>query len=128
MFFHPKNLKSENNNPWFKPWFNIDCVCYSRYSVFRAYLVGIYNFESNPNPSKRIYNILFSESKMTKRIQLLILIEDAKQRIFFHSHSTSHQQENQLQAKGFSNWGKIMPVARRYSIPQWNEKKSNHIK
>ena len=23
MFFHPKNLKSENNKPWFKPWFNI---------------------------------------------------------------------------------------------------------
>ena len=23
MFFHPKNLKSENNNPLFKPWFNI---------------------------------------------------------------------------------------------------------
>ena len=23
MFFHPKTLKSENNNPWFKPWFNI---------------------------------------------------------------------------------------------------------
>ena len=23
MFFHPKNLKSENNNPWFKPWFDI---------------------------------------------------------------------------------------------------------
>jgi hypothetical protein len=23
MFFHSKNLKSENNNPWFKPWFNI---------------------------------------------------------------------------------------------------------
>ena len=23
MFFHPKNLKSENNNTWFKPWFNI---------------------------------------------------------------------------------------------------------
>ena len=23
MFFHPKNLKSENNNPWLKPWFNI---------------------------------------------------------------------------------------------------------
>ena len=23
MFFHPKNMKSENNNPWFKPWFNI---------------------------------------------------------------------------------------------------------
>ena len=23
MFFHPKSLKSENNNPWFKPWFNI---------------------------------------------------------------------------------------------------------
>ena len=23
MFFHQKNLKSENNNPWFKPWFNI---------------------------------------------------------------------------------------------------------
>ena len=22
-FFHPKNLKSENNNPWIKPWFNI---------------------------------------------------------------------------------------------------------
>ena len=22
-FFHPKNLKSESNNPWFKPWFNI---------------------------------------------------------------------------------------------------------
>ena len=22
-FYHPKNLKSENNNPWFKPWFNI---------------------------------------------------------------------------------------------------------
>ena len=23
MFFHPQNLKSENNNPIFKPWFNI---------------------------------------------------------------------------------------------------------
>ena len=23
MFFHPKNLESENNNPWFKPRFNI---------------------------------------------------------------------------------------------------------
>ena len=23
MFFHPKNLKSENNNSWYKPWFNI---------------------------------------------------------------------------------------------------------
>ena len=23
MLLHPKNLKSENNNPWFKPWFNI---------------------------------------------------------------------------------------------------------
>ena len=23
MFFHPKNLKSGNNNPWFKQWFNI---------------------------------------------------------------------------------------------------------
>ena len=23
MFFHPKKLKSENNNPWFKPWFNV---------------------------------------------------------------------------------------------------------
>ena len=23
MFFHPNNLKSENNNPWYKPWFNI---------------------------------------------------------------------------------------------------------
>ena len=23
MFFHPKNLKSNNNNPWFKPCFNI---------------------------------------------------------------------------------------------------------
>ena len=43
MFFHPKNLKSENNNPWFKPWFNIllhtqsiNCVCHS--------VLGIYNF------------------------------------------------------------------------------------
>ena len=23
MVFHPKSLKSENNNPWFQPWFNI---------------------------------------------------------------------------------------------------------
>ena len=23
MFFHPKSMKSENNNPWFKAWFNI---------------------------------------------------------------------------------------------------------
>ena len=23
MFYHPKNLKSENNNPWFKPWSTI---------------------------------------------------------------------------------------------------------
>ena len=22
-FFTPKNIKSENNDPWFKPWFNI---------------------------------------------------------------------------------------------------------
>ena len=23
MSFQPKSVKSENNNPWFKPWFNI---------------------------------------------------------------------------------------------------------
>ena len=23
MFFYPQKLKSENNNPWFKPWFSI---------------------------------------------------------------------------------------------------------
>ena len=23
MLFHPKNLKSKNNKPWFNPWFNI---------------------------------------------------------------------------------------------------------
>ena len=23
MYFHPEDLKSERNNPWFKPWFNI---------------------------------------------------------------------------------------------------------
>ena len=23
MYFHTKNLKSERNNPWFKPWFRI---------------------------------------------------------------------------------------------------------
>ena len=27
MFFHLQNLKIENNNPWFKPWF--DCVFHS---------------------------------------------------------------------------------------------------
>ena len=43
MFFHPKNLKSENNNPWFKPWFDIllhtqSIVCATVDSQFLEYL------------------------------------------------------------------------------------------
>ena len=38
MYFHLKNLKSERNNPWFKPWFNIlrhtqSIVCAPQYRV-----------------------------------------------------------------------------------------------
>ena len=51
MFFHPQNLKSENNNPWFKPWFNINllhtqsivCATVDNQCLdFRV--LGIYNF------------------------------------------------------------------------------------
>ena len=49
MFFHPKNMKSENNNPWFKLWFDIllhtqsivcatvdsQCLEYLRYITLR---------------------------------------------------------------------------------------------
>ena len=43
MFFHPKNLKSENNKPWFKPLFNIllhtqSIVCATVDSQFLEYL------------------------------------------------------------------------------------------
>ena len=41
------SLKSEINNPWFKPWFDIllhtqDCVWHSIRSMFRV--LGMYNF------------------------------------------------------------------------------------
>ena len=44
MFFHPKNLENENNNPWFKPWFNIllhtqSIVCATVDSQCLEYLV-----------------------------------------------------------------------------------------
>ena len=49
MFFHPKNLKSENNNPWFKPWFNIllytqSIVCATVDSQCLEHLGYVYNF------------------------------------------------------------------------------------
>ena len=48
MFFHPKNLKSENNNPWFKPGLNTllhtqSIVCATVDSQCLEYL-KIYNF------------------------------------------------------------------------------------
>ena len=53
MFFTPpKNLKSENNNPWFEPWFNIlmhtqSIVCATVDSQCLEYILatGIYNFD-----------------------------------------------------------------------------------
>ena len=41
MYFDPKNLKSETNNPWFKQWFNIllhtiKCACHSIRSMLRV--------------------------------------------------------------------------------------------
>ena len=47
MFFHPKNLKSENNNPWVKPWFNILLHKQSIVIVFRV--LGIHNIDNNMN-------------------------------------------------------------------------------
>ena len=47
MFFQPKNLKSENNKPWFKPLFNISLrtiVCTTFDSLCLEYLEYIYNF------------------------------------------------------------------------------------
>ena len=49
MFFHKKNLKSENNNPWFKLWFNIlqhtqSIVCAIVDSQCLEYLGYMYNF------------------------------------------------------------------------------------
>ena len=35
-------LEKWNKNPWFKPWFKINCVCHSIRSMFRV--LGIYNF------------------------------------------------------------------------------------
>ena len=50
MFFHPKNLKSENNKPWFKPWFNIlmhtqSIVCATVDRQCLEYLGYTYNFD-----------------------------------------------------------------------------------
>ena len=55
MFFHQKNLKSENDNPQFKSWFNIllhtqSIVCATVDSqCFRV--LGIYNFDAECNRS-----------------------------------------------------------------------------
>ena len=43
MFFYPKNLKSETDNPWFKPWFIILlhtqlCVPQKIVSVYLGYI------------------------------------------------------------------------------------------
>jgi hypothetical protein len=55
MFFHPKNLKSDNN----KPRFNIllhtqSIVCAKVESVFRV--LGIYNFGPNPTLTNPKHN------------------------------------------------------------------------
>ena len=50
MFFHLKNLKSENNDPWYRPWFNIvlntqSIVCATVDSHCLLFKVlGIHNF------------------------------------------------------------------------------------
>ena len=46
------SLKSERNNPWFKPWFNIllhtqSIVCATVYGQCLEYVLGIYNFGYN---------------------------------------------------------------------------------
>ena len=46
MFFHPKDLKSENNNPWFKPWCNIllhtqSIVCATIDSLCLEYILNL---------------------------------------------------------------------------------------
>ena len=59
MFFHPKNLKIEKDNPWFKPWFNIllhtqSIVCATVDSQCLQNLK--YNFASNIHYTSFIAN------------------------------------------------------------------------
>ena len=59
MFFHPKDLKIENDNPWFKLWFNIllhtqSIVCATAdTSAFRV--LGIYNFGQQYNIPSEVH-------------------------------------------------------------------------
>ena len=78
MFFHQKNLKSENNNPWFKPWSNIlrhtqSIVCAPLDSqVFRV--LGIYNFGS---PVKKVFKFIFLVwGKLQNAHTIFLFIED----------------------------------------------------
>ena len=45
MFFHPKNLQSENDNPWFQPWFNI--LLHTQSNVFIK-LIKNFIFKATP--------------------------------------------------------------------------------
>ena len=61
MLFHPKKLKSEKNNPWFKPWFNIllHTQCIICATVFRV--LGIYNFEPTPKLVSHVVHVFQRE-------------------------------------------------------------------
>ena len=73
MYFRPKNLKSERNNPWFKQWFNIllhtQCVCHSIRSMFRV--LGIYNFDIIMNFYRA--QLMFSRKKNESPISTICL-------------------------------------------------------
>ena len=70
------SLKSERNNPWFKPWFNIllhtqiSCVCHSIRSMFRV--LGIYNFDSFVKKVHNCAPIIVAAWLMTQIIWNLI--------------------------------------------------------
>ena len=62
MCFQPKNLKSENNNPWFKPWFYIlldtqSIVCATVDSQCLEYLGYITLTTGSNSKSKAIWYI-----------------------------------------------------------------------
>ena len=65
MLFHPKKLKSENNNPWFSILLHTQWIICA--TVFRV--LGIYNFEPTPKLVSHVVHV-FQREVVEKRLTI----------------------------------------------------------
>ena len=117
MFFHPKTLKSENNNPWFKPWFNIllhtqPIVCATVESKYLEYLGYITLFgHLNHGLSN---NICFSDRKphVFKTPDLIGILQKCESQHDSNCNQNSDQKPTKV---GHGSWLILLLTLYRFS-------------